>query len=92
MKVVVLYRPNSEFARAVEEFVRGLQTRHNVDERHLEVLDYDSRDGAATASLYDIMGQPAILVLNDNGSYVKHWQGADLPLLEEVAGYTYNYQ
>jgi len=92
MKVLVLYRPNSEFARGVENFVRDLQTQHNVDERHLEVLDYDTRDGSSTASLYDIMAQPAILVVNDDGSYVKQWTGSDLPLVEEVAGYVFSYQ
>ena len=92
MKVLVLYRPNSEYARAIEEFVQGLQTRHGVDERHLQVLDYDSREGSSTASMYDIMGQPVILVTNDDGSYVKHWEGTDLPLQEEVAGYTFQYQ
>ena len=92
MKVLVLYRPNSEFARSIEEFVHGLQTLHNVDERHLQVLDFDSREGAATASLYDVMGQPTILVIGDDGSYVKHWEGGDLPLMEEVAGYTLSYQ
>lgn len=92
MKVLVLYRPNSEFARRVEEFVRDLQTQRGIDERHLEILDIDSREGTATASLYDIMGQPVILVVGDDGSYVKHWEGADLPLLDEVAGYAFSRQ
>ena len=91
MKVLVLYRPNSEFARQVEEFVHDLQTRHNVDERHLQVLDYDSREGAATASLYDVMAQPCIVVIGDDGVYIKSWSGTQLPLLEEVASYTLSY-
>jgi len=91
MKVVVLYRPNSEFARSVEEFLRGLRETHDLDERHLEVLDYDSREGASTASLYDITSQPAILIVNDDGSYVKHWEGGTLPLQQEVAGYVYSF-
>lgn len=92
MKVVVLYRPDSEYARNVEDFLRGLRTVHNVDEHQLEVVNYDSREGTAMASMYDIMTQPAILVMNDDGGYVKHWEGNDLPLQDEVAGYTYNYQ
>ena len=92
MKVLVLYRPNSEFAREVEEFIQGLQTQHNVDERHLQVLDVDSREGAATASLYDVMNQPTILIINDDGGYVKHWEGSALPLMQEVASYTFDYQ
>lgn len=90
--MLVLYRPSSEFARKVEEFIHDLRTRHNVDERHLEVLDYDSREGAATASLYDVMAQPSIVVIGDDGAYVKSWQGAELPLLDEVAGYTLSYE
>ena len=92
MKVLVLYRPNSEYARSIEEFVHDLQTRHNIDERHLEVLDYDSREGAAMASLYDVMTHPAILVIANDGGYVKSWDGRSLPLLDEVAGYTFSYQ
>lgn len=90
--MLVLYRPNSEFARQVEGFIRDLQMQHNVDERHLQVLDFDSREGAATASLYDVMSQPSILVINDDGGYVKHWEGGSLPLLSEVAGYLLSYQ
>jgi hypothetical protein len=92
MKVIVLYRPRSEFARQVEEFVRGLQTQHGLDDRRLEVLDYDSREGAATASLYDVMTQPSILVIGDDGHFVKDWQGSSLPLMGDVAGYLFNYQ
>jgi hypothetical protein len=91
MKVVVLYRPNSEYARSVEDFLRGLREVHDLDDRKLQVLDYDSRDGSAVASVYDIMTQPAILVINDDGGYIKHWEGKDLPLQEEVTGYMYSF-
>ena len=90
--MLVLYRPNSEFSRGIEEFVRELQHRHDIDERRLQILDYDSREGAATASLYDVMTQPAIVVVGDDGSYVKHWQGNELPLLDEVASYAVTLQ
>jgi hypothetical protein len=92
MKVLVLYRPNSEFARRVEEFVHNLKTRNDLDDRHLEVMDIDSREGAATASLYDVMTHPSVVVVGDDGSYVKSWEGGDLPLLDEVAGYTFSFQ
>jgi hypothetical protein len=42
--------------------------------------------------LYDIVTQPSILVTNDDGSYIKHWEGANLPLQDEVAGYVFSYQ
>jgi len=92
MKVLVLYRPNSEFAHAVEDFLRDLRQVHNIDDRHLRVLDYDSREGSSLASMYDIMSQPVILVTSDDGAYVKHWEGSALPMQEEVAAYLYSYQ
>ena len=89
--MLVLYRPDSEFARNVEDFLRDLRQIHNLDDRTLKVLNYDSRDGWATASMYDIMSQPAVLITNDDGSYVKHWEGSELPLQDEVASYIYSY-
>lgn len=87
MRLVVLYRPNSEYARPVEEFVRDYKRWHESD--RLELLNYDSRDGSATASLYDVMQQPAILALREDGSVLKSWEGSSLPLMDEVAAYTY---
>jgi hypothetical protein len=57
----------------------------------MEVLDYDSREGSAMASMYDLMTQPAILIIGDDGGYVKHWEGTALPLMDEVAGYVVSY-
>ncbi len=85
MKVLVLYRPASEYARMVEEFIHNFQNRHS--DGKLEVVDYDSRDGNATASLYDIMTHPAILVMQEDGSLQKSWIGEQLPLIDEVAAY-----
>jgi hypothetical protein len=87
MKVVVLYRPNSEYSRSVEEFIHNYERWHQGNK--IETLNYDSRDGSATASLYDVMQQPAILALRDDGSVLKSWEGATLPLMDEVAAYTY---
>jgi hypothetical protein len=87
MRLVVLYRPESEYARTIEEFVTTYKRWHEGD--RLEILNYDSRDGSATASLYDIMTQPAILALRDDGSVLKVWEGNSLPLMDEVASYTF---
>jgi hypothetical protein len=83
----VLYRPNSEHGREVEEFIHDFQIRHR-DER-LEVLNIDTRDGSATASLYDVMRYPAILVLQTDGYLQKSWQGDQLPMMDEVASYAH---
>jgi hypothetical protein len=85
MKVLIIYRPNSEHGRAVEEFIHDFQRRHTED--RLEILNVDSRDGSAMATLYDVMQYPAILVVQDNGSVQRSWEGASLPLMDEVASY-----
>lgn len=87
MKIVVLYRPDSEHGRLVEEFIRDYQRRH--DAGHIEILNIDSRDGIATATLYDIMQYPSILALRDDGSVLKSWEGSQLPLMDEIASYSY---
>ncbi len=91
MKVLVFYRPDSEDARPVEEFVRNLQRQHDVDDRHLAVYDVDSREGAAMATLYDIMAHPAFLVVGDDGAYVKGWTNGSVPMMDEIVSYTFTF-
>lgn len=88
MKLLILYRPRSEHGRAVETFIHDLKATHSAN--RFEVLDVDSRDGSATASLYDIMQYPAILALRDDGSVVKSWEGQMLPVMNEVAYYSFS--
>lgn len=86
MKVVVLYRPKSEHSRKVEDFARDF-SRFNSS-RRLELVSLDTRDGASTATLYDVMQYPAILALRDDGQILKEWEGDMLPLMNEVAHYS----
>jgi hypothetical protein len=85
MRLLILYRPNSEHGRLIEEFVHEYQTRHET--AHLELLSIDTREGSATATLYDVMQYPAILALRSDGYIQKIWQGDQLPLMQEVAAY-----
>lgn len=84
MKALVLYHPNSEHGRIVEEYARDFE-RRNSHPLHLESLE--TREGAATATLYDVVQYPAILVTADDGQMVKQWNGEQLPLMDELAGY-----
>jgi hypothetical protein len=87
MKVVILYRPNSEHGRQIEEFIHDYKLRH--DDIRLEVVNIDTREGAALASLYDVMQYPAILVLQGDGYAQKIWQGDTLPPMNEVVSYAH---
>lgn len=90
MKLVILYRPKSEHARPIETFMRDFT--HRYGDIKLEVIDVDSREGAALCSLYDIMRYPGILAMAGDGSLLKHWEGEELPLMDEVASYGYSGQ
>ena len=87
MKTIVLYRPNSEYARSVDEFVHEFNARSGGS-KTLEVVSIDSREGARLAELYGIVQYPAILVLQGDGFMQKSWEGGILPLVDEVMGYT----
>lgn len=89
MKVLVFYRPHSEHARSVEEFLHDLQRQHDFDNRHLAIYDVDSREGSAMASLYDVMAYPSFLVVGNDGSFIKSWDDGHFPLMDEVVSYTF---
>lgn len=84
MKTVVIYRPNSENARAVESFVHDIDRQENI---HIEQVDVDSREGMDMLQLYGIETHPAIVVLRDDGQLIQHWAGERLPLIQEVAAF-----
>ena len=86
MKVVVLYRPNSDHSRIVEDFAADLGRRYDA---RIDLISLDTRDGSSTASLYDVMQYPAVLALTNDGQLIKDWQGTNLPLMNEVSYYTH---
>jgi hypothetical protein len=88
MKVLILYRPDSEHASGVESFVRDFEHRHDIGAK-IELMSVNTRDGSSTATLYDIWAFPSILALTDDGRVLNSWQGPPLPLMDEVAGYIY---
>ena len=85
MKALILYRPNSEHARSVEEFLNMFKRLH--PEKKTEMVSLDTREGSSVATLYDVMQNPAIVAVKDDGSVLKIWQGEQLPLMDEVAAY-----
>lgn len=85
MKVVILYHPHSDQARNVESFARDFSRQTS---KKVELVSLESRDGAATATLYDIVQYPAILALDNAGAMLRAWQGPILPLMNELAYYT----
>ncbi len=84
MRVLILYHPKSEHSGKVEDYAHEYQ---RFKGNKLRLVSLETRDGAATASLYDITQYPAILALADDGSLQKLWQGEELPMLGELDPY-----
>jgi len=85
MKIIVLYHPRSDHSRTVEDFARDFSTQMAHD---LELVSLESRDGAAMATMYDIVRYPAIVALDNSGGVMKIWEGPVMPLMNELAYYT----
>lgn len=84
MKAFFLYHPNSEGSRLIEEYAHDFEGRKNIK---LELISLETREGSSTASLYDIVHYPALLVVDADGHLQKGWQGETLPLMDELAAY-----
>lgn len=80
----MLYRPNSDSSRIVEEYARDFKRTRRRD---IKLVSLNTREGAAIATLYDMMENPGLMVIRDDGQVVMDWQGTQLPLMNEVAGY-----
>ncbi len=84
MKVVMVYRDDSDRARAVIDFLRDVkrQTGHDI-----EVMDPDSAEGADFCRVYDIVEYPTMLALDDDGHLQNTWRGLPLPTISETSYY-----
>ncbi|MEX0748431.1 MAG: hypothetical protein WD467_01045 [Candidatus Saccharimonadales bacterium] len=84
--IYILYRPSSEHSRAVEEFTRELEKRRIEH----DLVDVDSRDGAAKVQSYGITAYPAVLaVKTSDGQALQTWS-ATLPTVSEVEYYAWS--
>ncbi len=84
MRLAALYHPESEFSRTVEEYARDFERTRG---KAIELLSLESPEGAEMAKLYDIVRYPALLAIRDDGQMLSKWEGEQLPLMNEVAGY-----
>ena len=85
MKAVILYRPQSEFARQAEEYAHDFERTRN---HKLDMLDVDSTQGAEMARLYDLPEYPVLIITEEDGQMVNSWAGVNtFPLMNELATY-----
>jgi hypothetical protein len=88
MKLLVLYRPKSEHARMVEEYLDDFGRLYPDVE--IELLDAESIEGVNKCELYDILEYPALLAINDDNGLQNMWLGKMLPQKQEVVSYLFS--
>ena len=84
MKVVVIFKDNTDHAREVTDYLRDFKSRTGKD---LQTLDPETRDGVDFCRTYDIMQFPTLVALSDEGLMQTMWVGSPLPTISEVSYY-----
>ena len=84
MRVVVVYKYESDHAREVLDYMRDYnkQTGHDIEE-----INPETREGADFCRVYDIMEYPTMLALDSEGKLHNMWRGRPLPTISEVSYY-----
>lgn len=85
MKVLIFYRPNSEHARKVEEFMHDFGRLY--PDAPITTLDVDSVNGIQQAEIYDVVQYPTLLALSNDGTTLQRWDSGLMPLMNELAYY-----
>ncbi|MEI7539161.1 MAG: hypothetical protein WCJ36_00110 [Candidatus Saccharibacteria bacterium] len=84
MRVVVVYKDQTDYTRAVIDFLRDFQHQTGHE---LETMDPDTADGAQFCETYDIVEYPTIIAISDNSTLQNSWSGLPLPTISEVSYY-----
>lgn len=84
MKVVVVYRRDSDHGREVADYLRDFT--HQTG-RELDVLDPDTKEGIDFCRVYDIVEYPTLVATSDDGQLQNSWRGRPLPTISEVSYY-----
>jgi hypothetical protein len=84
MKVVIVYKNDSDSARNVLDFLRDFerQTGHP-----LKTLEPESAEGEQFCRAYDIVEYPTVIALSDDSVMQNTWTGLPLPTISEVSYY-----
>jgi len=84
MRVVVLTKERTDYARDVETFLGDFR---RVTGRELEVIDPESPAGVSFCQAYGIWDFPIIVAISDDGQMQQQWRGLPLPTINELSYY-----
>lgn len=84
MRVVVIYKEATDYARQVEDYLRDFKRQTGHD---LESMNPETPNGISFCEAYDILEFPTIVALSDDGHEQNQWRGMPLPTISEVSYY-----
>lgn len=84
MKVVIVYKEESDHARTVLDFLRDFKRQTGRD---LETLNPESLQGEQFCRAYDIVEYPTVIAISDSAVMQNTWTGLPLPTISEVSYY-----
>ena len=82
--VTIIYKPQGENARTVEDYMRDFYRQTGSE---LLTIDPDTKDGANTCRVYDIVEYPTVIAQADDGQLLNSWRGLPLPTINELSYY-----
>jgi len=84
MRVVVVYKQQTDYTRVVEEFLHDFE---QLTGHELETLDPEAPGGTSFCESYGVVEYPTIIAISDSGHMQNLWRGLPLPTLSEVSYY-----
>lgn len=84
MKAVVVYKDDSEHARAVIDWLRDFRRQSG---KTVETLEPETREGIDFCRVHDIVEYPTIVAMDNDGKPLQVWRGLPMPLINEVSYY-----
>jgi len=84
MRVVVIYKDQTDYARTVTDYLRDFQHQTGHD---LETLNPETPDGIQFCQTYDIIDYPTIIAISDDSVMQNSWRGIPLPTISELSYY-----
>lgn len=84
MRLVVIYKEESDHARPVLDYLRDFKRQTGHD---LETMNPDTPEGADFCRVYDIVEYPTMLAISDSGQLQNMWRGLPLPTISEASYY-----
>lgn len=86
MRTVVVYKEQSDHARAVETFLHDFERQTGTK---IETINPETREGSSLCSVYDIVEYPSVITFDDSGKQQNMWRGLPLPTISEVSYYAH---